>query len=85
LVIPAAMSCCWCLVKASGFSSGGTVPALKKKTLQECGQEIGVRGRDLFAPVRAALTGQTHGPELPLLFDALGIETVRARLGAASD
>ncbi len=56
-----------------------------KKTLQECGQEIGVRGRDLFAPVRAALTGQTHGPELPLLFDALGIETVRARLGAAID
>lgn len=56
-----------------------------KQMLQECGQELGVRGRDLFAPVRAALSGRTHGPELPLLFDALGIETVRARLGAASD
>ncbi len=56
-----------------------------KQMLQECGQELGVRGRYLFAPVRAALSGRTHGPELPLLFDALGIETVRARLGAASD
>ena len=54
-----------------------------KKLLQESGQELGLRGKDLFGPVRAALTGSTHGPELPLLYDALGVERVRQRLQAA--
>ncbi len=54
-----------------------------KLLLQECGRELGLRGKDLFVPVRAALSGRLHGPELPLLFDLLGAERVRARLGAS--
>ncbi|HET9011373.1 MAG TPA: glutamate--tRNA ligase, partial [Gemmatimonadaceae bacterium] len=54
-----------------------------KQLLQECGRELGLRGRDLFVPVRVALSGTDHGPELPLLFDALGVESVRQRLRAA--
>jgi glutamyl-tRNA synthetase len=56
-----------------------------KALLQRCGRELGVKGRALFMPVRVAMTGQQHGPELPLLFDVLGLERTRRRLrdGAA--
>ncbi len=43
-----------------------------KSALQSTGKAQGRKGRDLFMPVRAALTGRTHGPELPLLADLLG-------------
>ena len=46
-------------------------------------QLSGVAGKALFMPLRAALTGDTHGPELARVFDFLGIQGVRARLEAA--
>jgi nondiscriminating glutamyl-tRNA synthetase len=55
-----------------------------KALLQECGKELGQRGRELFMPARAALSGRTHGPELPLVFDVLGADTARARVRAAA-
>jgi nondiscriminating glutamyl-tRNA synthetase len=36
-----------------------------KNTLNEVGKETGVKGKNLFKPVRVALTGEEHGPELP--------------------
>ena len=48
-----------------------------KSALQSVGQRLGVKGRDLFQPVRAALTGRLHGPELPLVAD-------RARTGSGA-
>lgn len=36
-----------------------------KNTLNEVGKETGVKGKNLFKPVRLALTGEEHGPELP--------------------
>ncbi len=37
------------------------------------------KGKDLFIPLRLALTGKEHGPELKRLFPALGLDRVRAR------
>ena len=37
-----------------------------KSAVQSVGKRVGLKGRELFQPVRAALTGRTHGPELPL-------------------
>src|SRR5262249_14413585 len=54
-----------------------------KSALQSLGKRLGLKGRDLFQPVRAALTGRTHGPELPLLAELLGRERCIARLRAA--
>ena len=54
-----------------------------KSALQSLGKKLGLKGRDLFQPVRAALTGRTHGPELPLLAELLGRERCIARLRAA--
>ena len=55
-----------------------------KSALQAVGKRLGVKGRDLFQPVRAALTGRTHGPELPQVAEALGRERCIARLKAAA-
>ncbi|OGF10571.1 MAG: glutamate--tRNA ligase [Candidatus Eisenbacteria bacterium RBG_16_71_46] len=55
-----------------------------KSTLLSLGKRLGVKGRDLFQPVRAALTGRTHGPELPLVAELLGRGRCVARLRAAA-
>lgn len=46
--------------------------ALKEKT--------GRKGRDLFMPLRLALTGRDHGPEMKLLLPLIGLEKAKARL-----
>jgi nondiscriminating glutamyl-tRNA synthetase len=43
--------------------------------VRAAGREVGVKGRDLFMPVRAALTGATQGPELADVFEVQGKET----------
>ena len=57
--------------------------ALKSAILAQ-GAELGVKGRELFQPLRAALTGRVHGPELPAVAEALGRERSVARLRAAA-
>jgi glutamyl-tRNA synthetase len=40
----------------------------------------GARGKALFMPLRLALTGLDHGPELAALLPLIGPERARARL-----
>jgi len=47
------------------------------------GEAAGVKGKALFMPLRAALTGALHGPEMARVFPLIGIERARARLRAA--
>jgi nondiscriminating glutamyl-tRNA synthetase len=35
-------------------------------------KELDIKGKDLWMPVRVALTGLTAGPELPLVIEVLG-------------
>ena len=55
-----------------------------KSTIQATGKRQGRKGKELYMPVRAALTGRTHGPELPLLAELLGKERCIARLQDAA-
>jgi nondiscriminating glutamyl-tRNA synthetase len=55
-----------------------------KSAIQSAGQEAGKKGRELFQPIRAALTGRTHGPELPRIIEWLGRESAAQRLEAAA-
>lgn len=48
------------------------INAVKEKT--------GKKGKELFMPIRIALTGMEHGPELPVLLPLLGPEKVKERL-----
>lgn len=43
-------------------------------------EETGRKGRGLFMPLRKALTGQEHGPELATLLPLIGPEKTMARL-----
>jgi glutamyl/glutaminyl-tRNA synthetase len=55
-----------------------------KSAVQSVGRARSLKGKALFQPVRAALTGRTHGPELPVVAELLGRERVLARLAAAA-
>lgn len=44
--------------------------------VRSVGEELGVKGRALFMPVRAAVTGATGGPELADVFEIQGHDTV---------
>jgi nondiscriminating glutamyl-tRNA synthetase len=46
-------------------------------------EKSGVKGRDLFMPVRAALTGKVKGPELDRVFAILGKSSAEKRLRRA--
>ena len=46
--------------------------------------QSGRKGRALFLPLRQALTGQDHGPEMKALLPLIGRERAAARLDAAS-
>ena len=56
-----------------------------KSAVRSLAPALGVRGRELFQPIRAALTGRTHGPELPLVAELLGRERCVARLERAAN
>ena len=43
-----------------------------KDLIKKSGKECGVKGKMLFMPIRLALTGQMHGPELPRLIAVIG-------------
>ncbi len=47
--------------------------------------DTGVKGKDLWMPVRAAMTGLTEGPELPLVIDILGKDKMLKFLNQAME
>ena len=51
-----------------------------KKTIKEVQKETGIKGKQLFMPIRVAVTGSMHGPELPNTIEVLGKEKVLNRL-----
>jgi glutamyl/glutaminyl-tRNA synthetase len=53
------------------------------QVLAEMKQTLGVSGKKLFMPLRIALTGKNHGPELAQVAALLGQEKLKHRLGQA--
>ena len=45
-----------------------------KAAIKEIQKETGIKGKNLFMPIRVAVSGQTHGPELPDTVELLGKE-----------
>ena len=54
-----------------------------KDALNELGKRHGVKGKNLFRPIRIAVTGSEHGIELPLLLPLLGSKRIGARIRSA--
>ncbi|AEH52155.1 MULTISPECIES: glutamate--tRNA ligase [Heyndrickxia] len=51
-----------------------------KKGIKAVQKATGQKGKKLFMPIRVAVSGQTHGPELQSLIELLGREKVKKRL-----
>lgn len=47
---------------------------------KEVGKTVGVKGKQLFMPIRAAVTGKTHGPELKFVLPLLGKDEILKRI-----
>ncbi|MBD3366997.1 MAG: glutamate--tRNA ligase [Candidatus Eisenbacteria bacterium] len=62
---------------------GGEDERTFKDTLKAVGKELGLKGAGLYMPVRAALTGRTHGPSLVEVARLLGPERIGERLKKA--
>lgn len=54
-----------------------------KAVIDRIGKELGVKGKELYWPLRAALSGKTQGPDLGSLISILGEKRVRNRLESA--
>ncbi|GAK01039.1 LOW QUALITY PROTEIN: glutamyl-tRNA synthetase [Geomicrobium sp. JCM 19055] len=55
-----------------------------KKSIKAVQKETGYKGKQLFMPIRVAVSGQTHGPELPKAIELIGKETVLKRVQKAA-
>lgn len=51
-----------------------------KLAVKDIQKETGIKGMELFAPIRLALTGEGHGPELGLIAYVLGKDEVLRRI-----
>ena len=51
-----------------------------KVLMKDVQNETGIKGKDLWMPVRAAITGQITGPELPVVITVVGKERVETFL-----
>ncbi len=60
--------------------AAGLPQEIYRAAIKQTIEKSGARGKDLFMPVRAALTGRVHGPELDRVFSILGKDSVCKRL-----
>ena len=59
--------------------AGQLNPEKTKALLKEISKELGLGGKKVFMPIRVALTGKMHGPELHDIIPVLGPEKTAAR------
>ena len=75
-VIVAAGSAFFTHALAAYAQHGAAYPRL----VEDLKRRTGLKGKHLFMPLRAALTGETHGPELARVIDLMAPDCVRRRL-----
>ena len=51
--------------------------------IKRIGEQTGFRGKRLYLPIRAAVTGRLHGPEMDRIFALLSLSSLRKRVDAA--
>ncbi len=54
-----------------------------KQVIDNMGKELGVKGKELYWPLRAALSGATQGPDLGSILSILGAGRIKSRIEAA--
>ena len=68
----------------SEMESMGSLTADGLRSLTKAAQkELSIKGKSLFMPIRVALTGATHGPEIFVFAEGLGLEESLRRINLA--
>ncbi len=67
---------------AEGFPAS-EAPEDLKQHLKEVMKKTGAKAKNVFMPLRCALSGKTHGPDLPSLISIWGKEKTLGRIDAA--
>ena len=57
--------------------------AVYQPLIDDLKRRAGVKGKNLFMPLRAALTGELHGPELARILALTPVDLAKQRLAAA--
>ena len=57
-------------------------PEAIKKAIKDVQKETGIKGKNLFMPIRVVITGETKGPELPNAIHLIGKDKVLERIKA---
>jgi glutamyl-tRNA synthetase len=65
---------------AAHVPSGGLDGGSWKVFTEAVKEQTGAKGKALFMPLRQALTGLDHGPDMAVLFQLIGAEKAKARL-----
>lgn len=55
-------------------------PEAIKAAIKDVQKETGIKGKNLFMPIRVAITGETRGPELPNAISLIGKDKVLERI-----
>lgn len=58
-------------------------PQACKKTVDEIGKELSLKGKDLYWPIRVAISGSNKGPDLGLVISLLGKDKIKNRVEKA--
>lgn len=66
------------LSELTDFTASNILAAIKAVQ-----KETGVKGKNLFMPIRIAVSGQMHGPDLPNTIEILGKEQALGKLEKA--
>ncbi len=70
-----------CLIKKVSVTNSGEIKENEaKELLKEVGRDLGLKGKQIFMPVRVALTGSTQGPDLNQIIAILGSDGIIRRL-----
>ncbi|MEQ9569947.1 MAG: glutamate--tRNA ligase family protein, partial [Longimicrobiales bacterium] len=81
---PAARTVIDALIEAlSAVSDEEWTPETVKAAVKEAGAAAGARGKGLYTPLRLAVTGQEHGPDVARILHVLGRTRTLGRLRAA--
>jgi glutamyl/glutaminyl-tRNA synthetase len=71
------------MVTRLGAHTATLTPENFKEMILATGQEVALKGKDLYFPIRGAMTGSVHGPDLTRVAAVKGLDTVRRLLEGA--
>jgi glutamyl-tRNA synthetase len=67
-----------------GASADAITPDAFNAMIKDTGAALGAKGKDLYFPIRAAITGSVHGPDLARVAAVKGRDSVLRLLAAAA-